>query len=243
MAESGFDFKKLIDDSKNSLTNPKDYFASMAKEGGFVEPIIKALIYGLIGGILNFIWSLLNLSSMQTAFGQTFGAGSGGIMIIVGSLIFALIGLFIGGVIMLIVSAICGGSTAYETNVRVTASLMVLNPINALLAIFAGINMYLGMIISLAVSLYGVYLLFNALVNTLEAKEGTAKIASIVLAAIPILMLIGAFTCQKATTNLTEMYKDEIEKVVDTNQENEEMQKKMQKMMNDAMKRMQKENK
>ena len=95
-----------------------------------------------------------------------------------------LIGLFIGGVILLIVSAICGGNTNFEANVRVTAALMVLSPISALLSFTSGINLWLGGLISLAVSLYGLYLLYHALVNALKGKEGTAKVITIVLAAL-----------------------------------------------------------
>lgn len=203
MAESGFNFQKLIDDSKATLTNPKSYFASMAKEGGFGEPIIKALIYGLVAGILYFIWSLLNLYA-----GGMFGAGAGGIMIIIGSIIAAFIGLFIGGLIVLILSAICGGNTSYEANVRVCASLMVLSPVSALLSFFGGISPTLGVIISLIVSLYGLFLLYNALVNALGGKEGVAKVISIVLAVIVAIFLIGALTCSSVTSNYMSDSKD-----------------------------------
>ncbi|HMB20028.1 MAG TPA: hypothetical protein VKQ10_03090, partial [Spirochaetota bacterium] len=109
MAEGGgFNFAQFIDDSKNTLTNPKEYFASMAKEGGFGEPIIKALLYGLVAGLITFIWGIIGLSAAG-GLGAMFG-GAVGIMAIVGGLIFALIGLFIGGLIMLIISAICGGN-------------------------------------------------------------------------------------------------------------------------------------
>ena len=61
MAEAGFDFQKFIEDSKSVLTAPKEYFSSMPKTGGFVEPLIKATIYGLVAGVLYFIWGLLHL--------------------------------------------------------------------------------------------------------------------------------------------------------------------------------------
>ena len=218
MAESGFNFQKFIDDSKATLINPKSYFASMAKEGGFGEPIIKALIYGLVAGIISFIWSLLHL----TAGGGIFGAGTGGIMIIIGSLIAAFIGLFIGGLIVLILSAICGGNTSFEANVRVCASLMVLSPVNALLSFFGGISLTLGAIISLLVSLYGLYLLYNALVSTLGGKEGVAKVVSIVLAIIPVIILISTLTCASVTSNYMNKMSD--------SKDMKELQKKLENM-------------
>ncbi|MBU1077224.1 MAG: hypothetical protein KKH98_08025, partial [Spirochaetes bacterium] len=108
-----FDFQKLIDDSKQALMAPKDYFASMSKEGGLVEPVIKAVIYGLIAGIVGFVWSLLSISSggmVGTAVGVA------GIFL---SPIYACIGLFIGAIIILVISAISGGSTDFEANARV----------------------------------------------------------------------------------------------------------------------------
>lgn len=179
MADVGFDFKKLINDSKAVLMTPKEYFASMPKTGGFVEPLIKAVIYGLVAGIITFIWSLLHLTAASGMFGKALGGGVG-VAAIIYSVIGAAIGLFIGGVILLIISAICGGSKDYEANVRVTASLMVLSPINALLGFTGGISIYLGAIISLAVSLYGIWLLYNALISALGAGEKAAKVVSII---------------------------------------------------------------
>jgi hypothetical protein len=199
MADSIFDFNKFIEDSKQTLLAPKEYFTSMAKEGGYGEPVIKALIYGLIAGIISFIWALLNLSAAGGMLGG-YAAGGASIMIIIFSLIGAIIGLFIGGIIMLIISAICGGNTNYEANVRVVASLMVLSPVNALLSFTMGINFYLGSIISLLVMIYGIWLLYNALVSALTAKEGTAKVVSIIIVIIPVILLLSSLLCVKAAT-------------------------------------------
>jgi hypothetical protein len=225
MAEAGFDFKKLIDDSKAALMTPKEYFAAMPKGGGFVEPLIKAVIYGLVAGIIIFIWSTLHLTAAAGALGGMFG-GAVGAMAIVSSLIGAVIGLFIGGVIVLIVSAICGGSTDYEANVRVTASLMVLSPVNALLAFTGGISIWLGAIISLGVSLYGLWMLYNALVNALGAKEATAKIVSIVLAAFPVIFILSSITCYRAASNVSDKYMQDAQKI---EQETKKMLEEMKK--------------
>lgn len=208
MAESGFNFQKLMDDSKSVLTNPKGYFSSMAKEGGFVEPIIKALVYGVVAGVISLIWSLLHFSAASSMMGGIFGVGP--VAIIIGSIIGAVIGLFIGGIIILIVSAICGGTTNFEANVRVAAALMVLSPVNALLSVFSGVHLYLGLFISLVVALYGLYLFYNALVSALGAKEGTAKVVSIILAVIPVLMLISTLVCASAVSKYGDKMMKEI---------------------------------
>ncbi len=238
MAEGGgFNFAQFIDDSKNTLTNPKEYFASMAKEGGFGEPIIKALLYGLVAGLITFIWGIIGLSAAG-GFGAMFG-GAVGVMAIVGGLVFALIGLFIGGLIMLIISAICGGNTSYEANVRVTAALMVMSPVQALLGFTGGINFYLGAIVGLAVSLYGLWLLYNALTASLQAKEGASKVVTIILAVLIVLMTITSFTAYRATSSFGDkMMKDTLK-----NQENaDQFMKQMQESAKKAAEEMEKQN-
>ena len=41
----GFNFGKFIEDSKNALLKPKEYFESMPTSGGFIEPIIKDVYF------------------------------------------------------------------------------------------------------------------------------------------------------------------------------------------------------
>ncbi len=198
MAEGSFDFKKFIEDSQNTLLKPKEYFSSMPKEGGMGEPVIKAVLYGAVAGLFTLLWSVLGLTALGGGmFGGMLGGGIG-IMAFIGSVIFAIIGLFVGGVIVLIISAICGGTTDYEANVRVTASLMVLSPISSLFGFLSYIHFSLGAVVSLVIGLFGVWLLYNAVVNSLQGKEGTAKVISIILAAIPVLMLVSTLLCATA---------------------------------------------
>ena len=195
MSNEKFDLKKFIEDSKNAVLSPKEYFTTLSITGGFGEPVIKAVIYGFIAGIFALLWSLLNISG-GAGLGGLFG-GAFGIMAFIGSIIWALIGLFIGGVIVLIISAICSGSNDYEANVRVVAAMMVLMPINAFLNVFNGISPALGGIIGLIVNLYGLWMLYHALNQTLKAKEETSKIIALVLGALVLLFAIIGFGTRK----------------------------------------------
>jgi len=236
MAEGGFDFQKFIEDSKNVLMNPKDYFASMPKEGGFGEPLIKAVIYGGIAGLIGMIWSIIGISAVGGgALGGMIGGGVG-VMVLVWGLIGALIGLFLGGVIVLVISAICGGETNYEVCVRVTASMMVLSPISALFGFASGIHYSIGSFVTLAVSLYSLFLLYNAVVHALGGKEGTAKIVSIILAVIPALMLVSALMCANAVTSSADKWmkqSEDLRKDLEKGDSSEAMKK-----LNDAFKKM-----
>lgn len=203
MAEAAFDFKKFIDETKATILAPSDYFSVMPKTGGFGEPIIKALIYGFVAALINMLWVTLSLGSAGGTFGGLIGGGIG-IMGIIWSIIGSIIGLFILGAIVLVISAICGGSTDYEANVRVTASLMAISPISSLFGFMSGFSLWMAGIASIAVSLYGLWLLYNAIVKALGGKEGPAKVVTIILAVIPVLMIISGLLCVKAVSTLPE---------------------------------------
>ena len=222
MAETNINIQQIIDDSRNVLINPKEYFTSMPKKGGFGEPIIKAAIYGALAGVIGLIWSIIGLSSVGGGmFGGGFGGGMG-IMVLIRALIFSVIGLFVGAVIILVLSAICGGSTDFEANTRVSASLMVLYPINALFSFAGRIHYSLGAIVSLIVALYGVFLLYNALMYSLGGKQGTAKIVSIIIAVIPVLMLLSALICARGIYSSSERWMRDSERTSEQMEKNKQ---------------------
>ncbi len=197
MSNGTFDFNLFIKESKDILMNPKSYFSTMKTSGGLTEPLIKALIYGAISGVISFIWSLLKIGAIT---GGLFG-GAIGIMVFIWAIIGSIIGLFIGGVIVLILSAICKGNTDFEANVRVTAALMVIMPVSAFFGFAGHINFYLGMIISLAINIFALWLLYNGLVEALKSNPGTTKIVSYVLVALFVLFMLLGLGAKRATSN------------------------------------------
>lgn len=203
MSNESINFSKILTDSKETLLNPKGYFESMPLSGGITEAIIKAAIYGAVAGVFAFIWSLLGWSAV--GFGGILGTGVG-IMALIWSIIGAVIGLFIGGALMLVVSAICGGNTDFEANVRVTASIMVIYPISAFLALFYGISFTLGGIVGLVVNLYSIYLVYNAVIYALKGKESSVKIVGIVLILLVLLGFFGGRRASKSLRDFSDMY-------------------------------------
>lgn len=187
MSDTSFDLNQFIKESKDVLLNPKSYFSGMKTTGGMTEPLIKAVIYGAIAGALSFIWSFLKFGAMTSGFGSASGA-----MAFVWAIIFAILGLFIGAVILLVISSICKGSTDFEANMRVIAAVMVVMPISSFFGFSGHINLYLGEIISLAINIFALWLLYNGLVEALKSNPETTKIVSYVLIVIFIVfMLIG----------------------------------------------------
>jgi hypothetical protein len=186
MSTGTFGFNVFIKESKEILVNPKSYFSAMKTSGGITEPLIKAVIYGAIAGLLAFLWSLFNITSVT---GGVFG-NIKGIMIFFEYIFIAIIGLFMGGIIILVISSICYGSTDFEANVRVSAAILVVIPVAALL-IFAGdINPYLGLVVTLSVSIFALWLLYYALIETLKTKLETTKIVIYILVAVFVLFML-----------------------------------------------------
>jgi hypothetical protein len=198
MSNGTFDFNAFIKESKDTLVNPKSYFSTMKTSGGMTEPLIKAVIYGAVAGAIAFIWSILKFGAVT---GGLFSSGIG-IMVFIWYIIASIIGLFIGGVIVMVISSICKGSMDFESNVRVTAALMVLMPLNAFLAFTWHFNLYLGMIAGLAVNIYALWLLYNALIETLKAKPETTKIVMYILIAIFVIFSFVGLGAKKRASQL-----------------------------------------
>jgi hypothetical protein len=205
MSNQNIDISKLIKESRETLLNPKDYFVSMPLTGGFPEPLIKAAIYGVVAGLFSLLWTVLGLSSL----GGTMWSGVVGIMTLIYSVIGAIIAAFIGGGIMLIISAICGGNTDYEANLRVATSLMVVYPINAFLAFLYGINTDLGSVVGLVVTFYSIYLLYHATILSLKGKESSVKIVAIVLVILALLGFYGSRKVSQSASEFSDMFEKE----------------------------------
>ncbi|MDY0098841.1 MAG: Yip1 family protein [Bacteroidales bacterium] len=208
---STFDVNAFIKESKETLLSPKTYFPEMKISGGMTEPLIKAVIYGAVAGIFAFLWSVIGLG----AAGAGFMGGAVGAMALVWGIVGAIIGLFIGAVILLVISSICKGNTDFEANVRVVASIMVIMPISALLGFTMGISTVLGSIVALAVNLYALYMLYHGLTGALKAKPDTTKIVMYVLGALLLLFtIIGMGTRNRMNKFVNEFNSDEVREML-----------------------------
>ena len=217
MADGTFDVNAFIQESKDVLLNPKSYFSSMKTSGGITEPLIKAVIYGALAGAIAFIWSLLHIGLVT---GGIFGSAIG-VMAFIWSIVWSIIGLFIGAVILLVISSICKGNTDFEANVRVTAAVMVMMPVNALFTFAGHFNIYFGVIVGLAIGIYSLWLLYNGLVEALKSNPETTKIVSYVLVAIVVLfLLIGLGARRRANQFMKEFNNSDVKEMLKENPKN-----------------------
>jgi hypothetical protein len=207
---TSFDFNAFIKESKETLLNPKAYFSTMKTSGGMAEPVIKALIYGVLAGVIAFLWGIIGLGGRLGVFGAGIGA-----MVLVWVILGAIIGLFIGAVIVLIISSICKGNTDFEANLRVVASVMVIMPISALLGFTMGINSVFGAIVTMCVNLYALYLLYHGLTEALKANPATTKIVMYVLAALLVIFTIaGLGTRNRANKYINDISQGDLKEIL-----------------------------
>jgi hypothetical protein len=190
MSNGTFDFNVFLKETKETLLNPKSYFSTLKTDGGIAEPLIKAVVYGTIAGIILLLWGILNIG---VAGGGMLGSAVG-FMSFIWAVIAAVIGLFLGAVVTLIISSVCKGNSDFEANLRVTASVMAVMPISIFLRFTMWVNLYLGGLVSIAVYAYTMWLLYHGLVQTLKCEEKTTKTVCYVLVGIAALFtLIGLF--------------------------------------------------
>ena len=116
-------FKKLKSAYKhirNLIVNPKRYFTKIVADGNMEEAMLKAFLYGLLGGCLVLLIRLLGGATIT--LGSIFTA-----IIIVPVLAVAL--LFVMGGLMMLVSEITGGERDWEIAIKGLASVFFIYPV------------------------------------------------------------------------------------------------------------------
>jgi len=92
---------------------------------------------------------------------------------------------------------------------------MVMMPINALLGFAGHLNLYFGVIVSIAVSLYALWMLYNGLVEALKSNPETTKIVSYILVAIIVLfMLLGIGAKRRANQFMNEFNNKDVKEMM-----------------------------
>ncbi len=190
-----FDINKVIADAKTVLTNPVGYYQSMAKTGGYSEPVIFVAVMGAAMGIISAILSL-------------FGAGLAGVMAaglasIIIMPIFAVIGAFIGGAILFVIWKLMGSAENYETAFRCLAATTAVYPVMALVAILP----YIGAIVGIA---WATWLIIEA---SVAVHGRDRKIATIVFGILGALMILSNVSSEYAARNISAQWTSQFEEL------------------------------
>ncbi len=97
---------------------------------------------------------------------------------------------------------------------------MVIMPVSAFFGFAGGISFYLGVVITLLIQVFALWILYHGLVESLKCNAGTSRIVCYVLLALIVLFtLIGISGTRRASRMLDNYSRDarEILKDLDTN--------------------------
>ncbi|OGP87787.1 MAG: hypothetical protein A2031_04030, partial [Deltaproteobacteria bacterium RBG_19FT_COMBO_43_11] len=122
---------------------PAEFFKTMPKTGGFLEPLIFAIIMGVVAGIIHALIGIFGLTYIGKGFTESLG------LIILYPIVIAILS-FIIAAILFVIWKVMGSPENFETAYRCGAYLSALAPIIAII----GIIPYVGGIINMAVYVF-----------------------------------------------------------------------------------------
>lgn len=157
---------------RNIVVNPKRYFTKIVADGNMEEAMLKAFLYGLLGGCLVLLIRLLGGATIT--LGSIFTA-----IIIVPVLAVAL--LFVMGGLMMLVSEITGGERDWEIAIKGLASIFFIYPVILVLNALA-FNCTSIWVISMMVDIYILFLFYNISLYCMRGKRGNVIIVIGILA-------------------------------------------------------------
>lgn len=164
--------KKAIQHIRNVIVNPKRFFTKIVADGNMEEAMLKAFLYGLLGGCLVLFIRLLGGATIT--LGAIFTA-----IIIVPVLAVAL--LFVMGGLMMLVSEITGGERDWEIAIKGLASVFFIYPVILVLNALA-FNCVSIWVISLLVDMYILFLFYNISLYCMRGKKSNVILVIGILA-------------------------------------------------------------
>jgi hypothetical protein len=188
----------------------------MPKTGGFVEPLIFMVIMGIIGGLIQTVFSIVGLH---------FAGGMGVASIILFPIVIA-IGGFIGAAILFVIWMLLGSKESYETAYRCGAYISVLMPIITVL----GLIPYLGSAVGIA--LY-VYFLVIASVEVHKIPSQKAWLVFGIIGAILIILNISGQIAARKYSRQADRFRKNME---ETSRAMKKQAEQMQKQTEDLQK-------
>ena len=157
---------------RDIVVNPKRYFTKIVADGNLEESMLKAFMYGLLGGCLVLLLRLLGGATIT--LGSVFTA-----IVIVPVLAVAL--LFVMGGLLMLVSEITGGERDWEIAIKGLASIFFIYPMILVLNALA-FNCTSMWVISLLVDIYILFLFYNISVYCMRGKRSNVILVIGILA-------------------------------------------------------------
>ena len=161
-------FKRI----RNIIVNPRRYFTKIVADGNMEESMLKAFLYGLLGGILVLAIRLMGGATI------TLGAIFTAIMIVP---VLAVTLLFVMGGLLMLVSEITGGERDWEIAIKGLASVFFIYPVILVLNALA-FNCVSIWVISLLVDMYILFLFYNISLYCMRGKRNSVLMVIGILA-------------------------------------------------------------
>ena len=168
--------RKIIGNIRDAVVNPRAFFKKIVADGDLEESMLRAFIYGLIGGGLVLLLRLIGGATIT--LGSVFTE-----LVIVPVLAVAL--LFIMGGLLMLISEITGGERDWEIAIKGLASVFFMYPVILVLNSFA-FNCWSMWVISLFVDAWVLYMLYCI---SVYCMRGTRSNVLLIIGILAVFML------------------------------------------------------
>lgn len=158
--------KKWYKSIRDIVINPRRYFSKIVADGDIEESMLKAFIYGLVGGLL--VLGLRLIGGATITINSVFTA-----VVIVPVIAVGL--LFVGGGLMMLVSEITGGERDWEIAIKGLASIFFIYPVLLVLNSLA-FNCTSMWIISIIGDIYVLFLFYNIALYCMRGRRAAVTI-------------------------------------------------------------------
>ncbi len=143
------------------IIRPRHFFSKIVADGNLDESMLKAFLYGLLGGGL--VLALRLIGGATITFGAVFSE-----LIVVPVMAVAI--LFISGGLLMMISEITGGERDWEIAIKGLASIFFIYPVILVLNALAW-NCTSLWIVSIIVDSYILFILYNIAVYCIKSKR------------------------------------------------------------------------
>lgn len=184
----------IVDTAKQVIMDPVGFYRGMAKSGGFTDPLVFAVVLGVVTGIVQAIIGLVHLGPAVSA---VMALGS----IIIMPIMVLIFG-FVGAAIVFVVWKLMGSSESYETAYRCGAYASAISPITAVTALIPVVGSLVGLG-------WMTYLLVMASIEVHKIPAKKAWLVFGIIAALFALMTLGAQAgARKAQRGMVDFQKE-----------------------------------
>ena len=168
----------IVETVKKVILDPAGFYRGMPKAGGFVDPLIFAVVLGVAAGLVRAVLGLVHL-------GGALGVGMALAAIVMTPIMVAIFG-FVGAAIMFVIWKLMGSNESYETAYRCGAYACAISPITAVI----GIIPFVGGLIGMA------WMLFLIVTASVEVHKIPAKKAWLVFGIITAVFALASLGAQ-----------------------------------------------